>query len=153
MQSLEHKIPPPIVFLVTCGVIWLTSAQAGQMSVEPLVRYSVIAVLLILSAVTGPLAIRAFIRVRTTINPIDIRSASRLVVEGPFRFTRNPMYLSMALLLSALAAYFASAWSLIWVGLFIAFITRFQIIPEERAMSEKFGAPYAAYRARVRRWI
>jgi protein-S-isoprenylcysteine O-methyltransferase Ste14 len=98
-------------------------------------------------------AIRAFMRAGTTINPVAIDTASILVTTGPFARSRNPMYVAMALLLTAWALALNSLAALAGPLLFVLFITRFQILPEEGAMSAKFGATYTDYRARVRRWL
>ena len=96
---------------------------------------------------------RRFIRVKTTINPIAIDQASVLVTDGVYRWTRNPMYLSMAALLAAFAAVSGQAW--LWLGpiLFVIYIQRFQIRPEERVMTQLFGDAYRDYVAKVRPWI
>ena len=75
------------------------------------------------------------------------------MTSGSYRLTRNPMYLGMAILLATLAIVLSSPWLLLGPLVFVLFITRIQIIPEERAMHARFGDDYAAYCARVRRWI
>ena len=153
MQSLENRLPPPLLFLVVAALMVGASFVAPSMPVGPLVRWGVIAVFFVLAGATGPLAIAAFNSADTTINPVAIDKASALVTAGPFRFTRNPMYVSMTALLFAWAAWLASPWTLLGPLAFLAFITRFQIIPEERVMRLKFGADFAAYAGRVRRWL
>ena len=76
-----------------------------------------------------------------------------MVTHGVYRFTRNPMYLGLLLILLGLAVYLASPWVLLGPVAFAAFITRFQIQPEERALTARFGATYTDYCARVRRWL
>ena len=76
-----------------------------------------------------------------------------MVTNGIYGFTRNPMYLGLALILLGLAVFLASPWALLGPVGFVAFITRFQIRPEERALQARFGAAYTAYCARVRRWV
>jgi protein-S-isoprenylcysteine O-methyltransferase Ste14 len=76
-----------------------------------------------------------------------------LVSTGVYSFTRNPMYLGMALVLLAWAAYLSSAWSLLGPLLFALYITRFQIVPEERVLDRLFGTSFAAYKKCVRRWL
>jgi protein-S-isoprenylcysteine O-methyltransferase Ste14 len=75
------------------------------------------------------------------------------VARGIYNYTRNPMYLGMLLVLLALALYRASPWALAGPLLFIVWMNRFQIVPEERALAAKFGASFEAYRQRVRRWL
>jgi protein-S-isoprenylcysteine O-methyltransferase Ste14 len=94
-----------------------------------------------------------FLQRRTTINPLKPASASTLVTGGIYRFTRNPMYLGLATLLLAWAIYLGSLAALAALPLFILYMNRFQIAPEERALEARFGAEYIAYRARVRRWL
>ena len=79
--------------------------------------------------------------------------SSALVCTGIYKYSRNPMYLGMALLLLAWAIYLASAWALLGVLAYVLYITRFQIIPEERVMEKLFGQEYLAYKAKVRRWL
>jgi len=79
--------------------------------------------------------------------------ASALVTAGIYKLTRNPMYLGLVLLLCAWAFYLAAIWPFVGPVLFIAYINRFQIGPEERIMGAKFGGDYADYVSRVRRWI
>lgn len=86
-------------------------------------------------------------------NPIRPTATSSLVTSGPFRLTRNPMYLSLGFYLLAWAAYLSSVWALLLVPVFMLYINEFQIKPEERALSSLFGPEYAAYKARVRRWL
>jgi protein-S-isoprenylcysteine O-methyltransferase Ste14 len=95
----------------------------------------------------------AFRRQRTTINPLHPEKTSSLVTGGIYRISRNPMYVGMALLLLAWAVYLESPAALLGIGAFIAYITRFQIIPEESLLSRHFGAEFENYRQRVRRWL
>lgn len=94
-----------------------------------------------------------FRRAKTTVNPLRLEAATALVTSGIYRFTRNPMYLGMAALLVAWAYYLSHALALFGVVVFIAYIHRFQIIPEERAMRALFPGAYEAYARQVRRWL
>ncbi len=80
-------------------------------------------------------------------------AASTLVCSGVYRVTRNPMYLGLLLVLTGWAVHLSCAWTLIGPLAFKLYIDRFQIAPEERALSGKFGADYSAYATRVRRWL
>ncbi|MGQ0510810.1 MAG: methyltransferase family protein [Betaproteobacteria bacterium] len=95
----------------------------------------------------------AFRKARTTINPLKPEKASSLVQSGIYRYTRNPMYLGMLVLLLAWTAYLAHPAAFAVLPLFVLYINRFQIEPEERAMAKLFGAQFDDYRNRVRRWI
>ena len=98
-------------------------------------------------------AARSFKEHQTTINPIKIETASSLVVSGIFNYSRNPMYLGMALMLLGLSLKFNLIGGLIFTALFILYITSFQIKPEERAMQKIFGEEFLSYKNRVRRWL
>ena len=97
------------------------------------------------------LASRAFRRRETTISPHGTPTA--LVTEGPFRYTRNPMYLGMLLLLLGLAIGFGGLMLFAAPVAFFAIISVTQIPAEEARLLAIFGDEYTAYRARVRRWI
>jgi protein-S-isoprenylcysteine O-methyltransferase Ste14 len=79
--------------------------------------------------------------------------ASSLVTSGAYRFTRNPMYLGLCLLLVAWALFLSSLLAFVGPLLFILYMNRFQIAPEETALSTIFGEEFANYKAKVRRWI
>jgi protein-S-isoprenylcysteine O-methyltransferase Ste14 len=87
------------------------------------------------------------------VNPLQPDAASSLVSGGVYRWTRNPMYLGMALVLLAWAVYLSSIAALAVLPLFIVYINRFQIEPEERALEARFGAQFERYRKAVRRWL
>ena len=93
-----------------------------------------------------------FRKARTTFSPLRPDRSAAVVQTGVYRITRNPMYLGMVLILLGLALYLASPWALLRPVAFAAYITRFQIVPEERALTARFGEAYTAYCARVRRW-
>jgi protein-S-isoprenylcysteine O-methyltransferase Ste14 len=95
----------------------------------------------------------AFRRHATTANPMSPDTASRVVTTGIFGMTRNPMYLGLALVLVAWTIFLGSLSAGLGVPVFLAYMTAFQVVPEERILRNKFGAPYDEYCHRVRRWI
>ena len=98
-------------------------------------------------------SIAAFIRARTTVNPLAPEKANALVVSGLYRFSRNPMYLGLLMILLGWAAWLAQPLALAVVAAFAVLIETLQIRPEEKALEEKFGEDFRAYKKRVRRWI
>jgi protein-S-isoprenylcysteine O-methyltransferase Ste14 len=94
-----------------------------------------------------------FRRHHTTVEPFDPSKATALVVSGPNAVTRNPMYVGMAGLLVANAIRLRDWRALLPLAAFVGYIDRFQVAAEERALAEKFGADYEAYRAAVPRWL
>lgn len=97
--------------------------------------------------------VMAFRRARTTVNPLNPEAATALVIVGVYRYTRNPMYVGLATMLVGWAVYLAAPLALLGPPIFVLFIARFQIVPEERALAEKFGREFADYRKKVRRWL
>ena len=153
MSWLETRIPPPVLTLAIAAAM---GAAAWILPPSPLpwrARAVATVVLLLAGGAFGPVAIRSFLRARTTTDPMRVERASSLVTTGVYARTRNPMYLALALLLTAWAAWLGSAAALLGPIVFVAYITRFQILPEERALTARFGAEYQRYRDAVRRWI
>lgn len=98
-------------------------------------------------------ALREFRRANTTVDPLVPDSASALVTTGPFRVSRNPIYLGMVMALVANAVRRGSRVALLPAAALTLVIDRWQIQPEERALRKLFGAEYEAYRRRTRRWL
>lgn len=153
MHWLELKVPPPLVALLVSGAMW-GAAQLGTDAGWPRsIRLSALAIVGALGVATSLTAVYRFRRAGTTVHPNHPERAALIVTGGPYRFTRNPMYVGLTLVLIGWGLYLASPWA--WFGplALVLYLTRFQIIPEERILAEKFGAEYEAYRRRVRRWI
>ena len=153
MNSLDNRIPPPFMTMIVALAMWGATYLAPPLALGSGLRYALLAFFLVLGGLFGFPAFLAFGRAKTTIDPVNIDRASTIVTSGVYRFTRNPMYVGLTCLLLSWAAYLSTPWSLLGPLFFVAYITRFQILPEERAMQAKFGAEYSAYRSRVRRWI
>jgi protein-S-isoprenylcysteine O-methyltransferase Ste14 len=98
----------------------------------------------------GVLSFRA---ASTTTNPMAPGQTSSLVTRGVYRISRNPMYVGFALVLAGWGAYLGNALACLVVVAFIGYLTRFQIVPEERTLRRMFGGSYVAYCREVRRWI
>ena len=98
-------------------------------------------------------AVRLFRIDQTTVNPLSPKQATKLVTEGIFKFSRNPMYLGMACVLASLAMFFNIIGGIVFIALFCAYITKFQIVPEEKAMLDLFSEDFDQYKQTTRRWI
>lgn len=147
---------PPLVWMLAGGLVaWLVARLDLDESwlADGLGRFVAMAagVAGVAVMVAGVVAFR---RAATTVNPHDIESASAFVSDGPYRFTRNPMYLGMAFLIAAWSLWVGSILGLV-VGeiFFVVVMTRVQIQPEERMLSSKFGVVYEQYCSQVRRWL
>jgi protein-S-isoprenylcysteine O-methyltransferase Ste14 len=109
------------------------------------------AVLLIVNLLIGLPAVRSMIAARTSPNPN--RPTHALVFSGPYRFSRNPMYIGLTLLYAGLAIFFQLPWGLVLLPAVVWLITRGVIVPEEKYLEQKFGVEYLSYKSRVRRWL
>ncbi|UCL84440.1 methyltransferase family protein [Pseudomonas sp. HS-18] len=149
MDWLEHRIPPPLVAIISGLLMWLAVRP-----IAPLGGRLWLALLVVLAGAAVCLAgVASFRHARTTVNPLKPESASSLVVAGIYRHTRNPMYLGFAIILLGWCVFLGSALAVLGVAAFVLYIGRFQIRPEERALRELFGAEFEAFCGRVRRWV
>jgi protein-S-isoprenylcysteine O-methyltransferase Ste14 len=153
MDALELKIPPPIVALLIAALMWGISLATPPVPMPGLIRVTTAIALALAGVVIAISGVYAIRRAKTTLNPLKPETTSTIVTSGVYRFTRNPMYVGLASVLLAWAVFMSSAWSVLGVVCFILYMNRFQIMPEERALSAMFAASYSAYRARVRRWL
>src|SRR5699024_7610486 len=115
--------------------------------------YTWVMLLGLLGAVCGSLGVYGFRHAQTTLDPRQPRQAAKLVTTGVYRYSRNPMYLGLLLWLLAYALWLQAPFALIGPALFMAYITVFQIKPEEAALAAMFGDAYHAYTRRTRRWL
>ena len=153
MNALEARIPPPVVGLLMGAVAWLASSAMGPTTIAFPIRLGVAIALALVGLAIAGAGVRAVRRASTTLNPIKPETATALVTAGIYRHTRNPMYLGMAAWLLAWSAWLGTPLGLIGAPLFVLYMNRFQIAPEERALARLFGADFTAYQARVRRWL
>lgn len=149
----ETRFPPPLVMLVSAAIMWCSHhwLRIAELTPSAWRLLSIIVALSGLSIVV--IAFRQFQKAKTTINPLDPSQASRIVSTGIFSVSRNPMYVGFSLLLAAWAIFLRSTSPWIFVVGFIAYMTRFQILPEELALEQKFGSEYLVYKRNVARWI
>ena len=152
-RALELKVPPPLVAVLVALTMWGASGFSGSVAALERFRLPLAIACAVVGAGFDVSGLLAFRRAKTTINPMRPRSTSAIVDYGIFRVTRNPMYVGLLFLLIGWAVYLGTWWPLLGPLAFAAYIGHFQIAPEERILTELFGARYLAYKARVRRWI
>lgn len=153
MRTLELKVPPPAVALLVALAMWGVSRRSVALAAPELVRVTLSVALAVIGAAFDLSGLMAFRRAKTTVNPMKPQSTSSMVDSGVYRVTRNPMYVGLVFILCGWAVFLWSWWALLGPFAFAAYIGRFQIAPEEKALSSLFGAEYLAYKARVRRWL
>lgn len=153
MNKLELKIPPVALGLIFAGLMFVISRYTaiGHLHfVGASYLAAAIAALGLTIALAGVMAFRA---AGTTVDPRVPEQSSQLVIRGVYRFSRNPMYVGFALILLAWAIWLSHLFAYALLPLFVAYMNRFQIQPEERFMQAKFGDAYRNYCRQARRWI
>ncbi|MSP74529.1 MAG: isoprenylcysteine carboxylmethyltransferase family protein [Rhodospirillaceae bacterium] len=153
MKTLELKIPPPVVALLLAIAMWLAATVLSSLAFTLPARLAIALAAAALGVAISTAGTVSFWRARTTVNPTRPDATSSLVATGIYRLTRNPMYLGLLLVLAGWAIYLSNAVTFVGPLLFLLYINRFQILPEERALAAKFGVAFDDYRRRTRRWI
>ena len=142
---------PPLVFLGAFGLglllHWLMPVPPLQLAFSRVLG----AVLCLASGVVGIWGRVTMSRAGTNVRPN--RPVNALVTDGPFRFSRNPLYLSLTVLYLGITLFFDALWPLVTLLPMLAVVHWGIILREERYLETKFGDEYRAYKARVRRWI
>jgi len=154
LSALELKTPPLLIILVCGGSIyWLAEAFRHEELLTLPYRTGVAVCLLVLAAAILITALRAFRIHETTMNPLSPADASKIVTTSIYKYTRNPMYLSMFLVLLAWVMYMGQLIGLAMLPLYVFAIARLQIQPEERILKEMFGEEYIRYCEKTSRWL
>jgi protein-S-isoprenylcysteine O-methyltransferase Ste14 len=143
--------PPPLIYLGALGLGFGLDAVIETGTLPPTVTAPVGAASIIAGAGLLGSFLRAFQRARTPVDPYTPSEA--IVTDGPYRLTRNPAYLGMALTYAGIAIVSNAPWALAPLPVAIAIIDRGVIAREERYLERKFGTPYLDYKRRVRRWM
>lgn len=152
LTRLRKLMPPPVALIAAAALMTMTHYSVA-LTVDIPGRALVAGLLAIAGIALAVAAIRPFRRARTTVNPLAPEQASSLVTDGPYRYTRNPMYWADIFLLLGWAVYLASPLALVWIALFALWLDRIQIPAEEAALAGHFDTEYPNYCARVGRWL
>ena len=148
---MDNKIPPPIVTMI-CGLIIYFSRPLFSEKIY--IYNNIISITFFFLGVAFlVLALSSFKKQKTTISPLRPEKASALVTSNVFKYSRNPMYLGMLFILVSLSIRYNIIGGIITIPIFIFFITKFQIKPEEVQMEKLFGEKYVLYKKRTRMWI
>ncbi len=148
------RFPPPLVFLAGFGAAWLLdrrlSFEIDGAGASP-AQIAIGGVLIAGGAALAAWALQWFVRARTSIRPD--RAARTFVTDGPYRFTRNPMYVGMTLAYLGVAILTNLAWPVVLLPVVLITMSVAVIRREERHLHETFGGQFDAYCQRVHRWL
>lgn len=147
------RFPPPLLHVLGFGLALLLQRLSpwrlfgGAGFGRPAAGWA----LVVLGLATMLWGMATFVHARTAILPNQ--PASRLVRDGPYRFTRNPMYLGLAIAYLGGTVIVNSVWPLLLLPIVLGLLYILVITREERYLAAEFGAEYDEYRGRVRRWL
>jgi protein-S-isoprenylcysteine O-methyltransferase Ste14 len=147
----DVRIIPPLVYLAGLIAGFIISIWIPTKVLPNDLAWTLGGILILCGACLAGAAIFRFKRVGTTVRPD--RAPSSLVVAGPYKFTRNPMYLGLAFVYLGITTAGQSAWALVLLPVVLTMIRQRAIGPEEAFLEQKFGAAYTTYKAKVRRWL
>ena len=147
------KLPPVALVVIVAALMWLAARGTPTLDFFVPAKYLLAVSLATIGAVICVSGVVSFRRAKTTVNPMNPSSTTSLVVFGIYKYTRNPMYLGLLLVLLGWAAFLSNVAALAFLPAFIVYLTRFQIVPEEHVLASLFPDEYPAYRSRVRRWL
>lgn len=150
---MKLKIPPALVAAIIAGLMRMVSVYLPFGSLTLFGAYWVAGLMVVAGGVLGMVSLFQFYRHGTSIDPHKPQKARSLVTGGIYQYSRNPMYLALFFLLIAYASILQNVLNLVLFPLFIWYMNRYQIIPEEEVMEEKFDDQYREYKSKVRRWL
>ncbi|MFH4829852.1 methyltransferase family protein [Vibrio diabolicus] len=153
MRKLELKVPPVAVFLLVILLMYGLTVLVPSLNISVPFVEVVVGGLTLLSGYMGIAGVYEFHKVKTTVNPVKPDTASSVVRTGVFAFSRNPMYMALLLLIIAIGLWWQHLSVVLCSVVFVSYMNRFQIKPEERVLERLFGEGYVDYKNHVRRWI
>ena len=151
-NALELKVPPLALMFLFGALTWLASGYSAFTIVLPW-RSAFALIFCTLGFAVVLAGALAFRRAKTTVNPLTPEATTAMVTSGIYRLTRNPMYLGFLLVLAGWAMYLSNVLAFAFLPLFVLYMNRFQIVPEERALGARFSHAFTAYKCSVRRWL
>jgi protein-S-isoprenylcysteine O-methyltransferase Ste14 len=153
MKSLELKIPPPVYALIIGSLMWLLNRYfpVAQLIESPWNRVGI--AIIIIAGSSDLWSLLLFFKKHTTPNPMKPQNTTGIVTSGLYKFSRNPMYVGLLIILTGYAIWLGSVTPFLLLPLFYWLITQMQIKPEERILQQKFGQEYLDYKNTVRRWL
>lgn len=153
MTALELKVPPLVLVVIVAAGMWALSQMSPDVSIAIPAAGWLASLVALAGVMIAGLGVLAFRTAGTTVDPRVPEQSESLVVSGVYRYSRNPMYVGFLLVLCAWGLWLGNLPALLFLPAFVLYMNRFQIVPEERFMADKFGEDYTRYCANVRRWV
>jgi protein-S-isoprenylcysteine O-methyltransferase Ste14 len=153
VNALELKVPPVALALILAAGMWAASVYTPSLTLAIPWRYGLVVTLSVAGVTFALAGIIAFRRANTTVNPAKPQTTSTIIASGVYGVSRNPMYVGLLLVLTGWAFFLCHALAFLFLPVFVAYMDRFQIVPEERALCALFGSEYTTYMRSVRRWL
>lgn len=150
---MKLKLPPVLVFMVFSLLMYVLSAFLPFGDFGFFGKGVLIWVLVGSGILVGLVTVVQFLILKTTIDPRTPSKTTKLVTNGIYGFSRNPMYLALLMLLLAWGLWLGNAFNTLLVAGFVGYMNKFQIIPEEEALTRIFGKEFRQYCTQVRRWF
>tara|TARA_Y100000768_G_scaffold69620_1_gene48961 strand:+ start:1041 stop:1484 length:444 start_codon:yes stop_codon:yes gene_type:complete len=145
------KIPPPLIVLVLVISIYFSSKKIDLINIPFKLQISFF--ILSIGILIFLYPVLQFIKSKTTVDPIKFKKVNKLVTSGIFKYSRNPMYLGMLMVVLSTSIFYLNIYSILTPFLFIFWINKFQIKREEAFLTEKFGKEYLSYKNKTRKWL
>ncbi|MFT4830970.1 MAG: protein-S-isoprenylcysteine O-methyltransferase Ste14 [Psychroserpens sp.] len=150
---MKLKLPPALIFVIFGGFMYVLDLLLPVGEFDFFGRLWLLRILLVLAITIGCISLFQFIRAKTSIDPLTPSKSSRLVTNGAYSFSRNPMYLALLLLLLAFGLWLGNVFNTLLAAGFVSYMNAYQIIPEEEALVKLYGKDYQQYCIKVRRWF
>ena len=153
MLCMKLKIPPVAIVAIFAALMAVITRLLPELTLPVPGRLTITVLLALFGAAISLAGVVAFRQHQTTVNPMNPAAATTIVSTGPYRFTRNPMYVGFVMGLMGWAVFLSNAGAFLLVLGLVLYLTQFQIKPEEQALLNRFGASFADYQSSVRRWL
>ncbi|WP_421812162.1 methyltransferase family protein [Flagellimonas sp.] len=150
---MKMKVPPALIMLVFGGLMYVLDRFLPFGEFEFFGKQELAMFLSGLGVLVMLISVVQFFSMKTTVDPLNPQKTRKLVTNGIYKFTRNPMYLGMLLFLLAFGLKLGNAFNTLLAAGFVSYMNRFQIKPEEEALSDMFGKEYSVYCKLTRRWF
>ena len=152
-RGARVRFPPPLIFLgaILLGVLVQRKGMRLSLPFAPGLRVAA-SILILACGVSLVISARIWFT-RTGQSPIPWKPTPELILRGPYRFTRNPMYVGVTLVVIGLGIVLNNLWISLFAGPALLAVHFIAVLPEERYLAEKFGESYRSFLAQVRRYV